>query len=118
MHQASDVKFATIACVELHFRLILLDQFRGWAEIDNAVQLAVAELLLQLVPDGKQSLIFDGCGVQLVLVVNEIEIENRNGLKFCAVRLHRGNPQGSAQQGGRNKPQGCFGNDGTHAHRD
>ena len=116
MHQAGDVKFATIACVELHFRLILLHQRGGWPEIDNAVQLVIAELVLQLVSDGTQSLVLDRCGRQLVLVVHEIEIENRNGFEFCAERM--GNPQDSAQYGGTNKPPRRFGNDGTRAHRD
>jgi len=97
MHQASDVKFATIACVKLHLRLIRLHQFRGWPEIDNAVQLVLAERLLQLVPNGKQSLVFDRCGIQLVLVVNEIEIENRNAFEFGALRLHQGSPQRCTQ---------------------
>jgi hypothetical protein len=59
--------------------------------------MALGELLLQLVADCTQALVFDGCGRQLVLVVHEIKIKNRNGLEICAMRLQMRNAQGSAQ---------------------
>jgi len=52
-----------------------------------------------------------------VLVVHEIKIKDRNGLEFCAVHLRVANPQGSAQEGGASKPQGCFENDRARTHR-
>jgi hypothetical protein len=85
--------------VELRLGLILPNQFRSWPKIDDPIQLPFAELLLQLVPDSTQPLIFDGGRSQFMLIVHEIKIEDRNRLEFCATRLRMKDPQHSAQYG-------------------
>ena len=53
-----------------------------------------------------------------MLIINEIKIEDRDHLEFCAMRWRVKNPQHSAQHGRKKKPEACCGNDGTQVLRD
>src|SRR5437763_16975968 len=51
-----------------------------------------------------------------MLIVNEIKIEDRDRLEFCAMRWRMKNPQHSAKHGRKDKLETCCANNGAQAH--